>query len=71
MSVDSVAFSFLTDEEVHKHSFVKITSARLLDTLDKPVPSGLYDPAMGPLGDEPYVSETHLFIDIALNAQFC
>lgn len=53
MSVDSVAFSFLTDEEVHKHSFIKITSARLLDTLDKPVPGGLYDPAMGPLGDEP------------------
>ncbi|KAL3585370.1 hypothetical protein D5086_012237 [Populus alba] len=53
VSVDSVAFSFLTDEEVHKHSFVKITSARLLDTLDKPVPGGLYDPAMGPLGDEP------------------
>ncbi|KAB5551823.1 hypothetical protein DKX38_009134 [Salix brachista] len=53
VSVDSVAFSFLTDEEVHQHSFVKITSARLLDTLDKPVPGGLYDPAMGPLGDEP------------------
>ncbi|CAK7342498.1 unnamed protein product [Dovyalis caffra] len=53
VSVDSVAFSFLTDEEVREHSFIKITSARLLDTLDKPVPGGLYDPAMGPLRDEP------------------
>lgn len=53
VSVESVAFSLLTYEEDHEHSFVKITSARLLDTLDKPVPGGLNDPATGPLGDEP------------------
>ncbi|KAJ6756326.1 hypothetical protein OIU79_028682 [Salix purpurea] len=51
VSFDSVAFSFLTYEEVREHSFVKITSARFLDTLDKPVPGGLNDPAMGPLGE--------------------
>lgn len=53
VSFDSVAFNFLTYEEVREHSFVKITSARFLDTLDKPVPGGLNDPAMGPIGDEP------------------
>ncbi|KAJ6300484.1 hypothetical protein OIU76_021306 [Salix suchowensis] len=49
VSFDSVAFSFLTYEEFCEHSFVRITSARFLDTLDKPVPGGLNDPAMGPL----------------------
>uniref|UniRef100_A0A2P2KYW8 DNA-directed RNA polymerase subunit n=1 Tax=Rhizophora mucronata TaxID=61149 RepID=A0A2P2KYW8_RHIMU len=48
-SIDSVTFTFLTDEEVRKHSFVKITNPRLLDLVERPVPGGLYDPALGPL----------------------
>ncbi|KAL5545582.1 hypothetical protein UlMin_005269 [Ulmus minor] len=50
-SVEAVQFSFLTDEEVRKHSFVKITNPILLDSVDRPVAGGLYDPAMGPLDE--------------------
>ncbi|XP_065855362.1 DNA-directed RNA polymerase I subunit 1 [Euphorbia lathyris] len=50
-SIDSISFSFLTDEEVRKHSFIKITNPRLLDNMERPVPGGLYDPALGPLSD--------------------
>ncbi|KAK7345074.1 hypothetical protein VNO77_15476 [Canavalia gladiata] len=51
-SVKAVAFSFLTDEELRRSSRVKITNPHLLDTLERPVPAGLYDPAMGPLDDK-------------------
>ncbi|KAF9597241.1 hypothetical protein IFM89_016382 [Coptis chinensis] len=50
-SVDSVKFSFLTSEEVESYSFKQVTSVELLDNLDRPVPGGLYDPALGPLED--------------------
>ena len=49
--VRSVRFGFMTDEEVRKQSLVKITNPNLLDTLEKPIPGGLYDLAMGPLVD--------------------
>ncbi|KAL6578526.1 hypothetical protein OROMI_008742 [Orobanche minor] len=44
-------FRFMLDEEVRRQSFVKITNPDLLDVFDKPIPGGLHDPAMGPLGD--------------------
>ncbi|KAK9289691.1 hypothetical protein L1049_007849 [Liquidambar formosana] len=50
-SVEAVRFGFLTDEEVRKHSFVKVTNPILLDSVEKPVPGGLYDPAMGPIDE--------------------
>lgn len=50
-SVEAVQFSFYTDEEVRKQSFVKITNPTLLDNVDSPVPGGLYDPALGPLDE--------------------
>ncbi|KAJ8570482.1 hypothetical protein K7X08_037454 [Anisodus acutangulus] len=50
-AVEAVHFSFMTDEEVRRHSVVKVTNPNLLDTIGRPVPSGLYDPAMGPLDD--------------------
>lgn len=49
--VSSVRFAFMTDEEVRKQSVLKITNPNLLDILERPVPGGLYDPAMGPLDD--------------------
>ncbi|KAI3471656.1 hypothetical protein Pfo_028306 [Paulownia fortunei] len=49
--VEAVRFGFLTDEEVRSHSVVKITNPNLLDILEKPIPGGLYDSAMGPLDD--------------------
>lgn len=50
-SVEAVAFSFLTNEEIHKTSFVKIKNPILLDSVERPVPAGLYDPALGPLDE--------------------
>ncbi|XP_022154235.1 DNA-directed RNA polymerase I subunit 1 [Momordica charantia] len=50
-SVEAVAFSFMTDEEVRKHSAVKVTAPILLDGMGRPVSGGLYDPAMGSLDD--------------------
>ncbi|XP_057783814.1 DNA-directed RNA polymerase I subunit 1 [Salvia miltiorrhiza] len=49
--VGSVRFGFMTDEEVRKQSLVKITNPNLLDILEKPIPGGLYDFAMGPVVD--------------------
>ncbi|CAJ1967526.1 unnamed protein product [Sphenostylis stenocarpa] len=51
-SVKAVAFSFLTDEEVRQSSRIKITSPILLNSLQHPVPGGLYDAALGPLDDK-------------------
>ncbi|CAA2954806.1 DNA-directed RNA polymerase I subunit 1 [Olea europaea subsp. europaea] len=56
-AVGAVKFGFMTDEEVRSHSVVKITNPNLLDTLEKPIPGGLYDPAMGPL-DENFACKT-------------
>ncbi|KAL5764586.1 hypothetical protein ACOSQ2_017180 [Xanthoceras sorbifolium] len=39
-SVEAVWFSFLTDEDVRKHSFLKITEPQLLDQVDRPLPAG-------------------------------
>ncbi|XP_058730735.1 DNA-directed RNA polymerase I subunit 1 [Vicia villosa] len=50
-SVEAVAFSFLTDQEILKSSRVKVTDAILVDNLGRPVPNGLYDPAFGPFVD--------------------
>ena len=56
--VEAVAFSFLTDEEIRRSSFVKITNPILLDTVERPVPGGLYDPSLGPLDERTlYVSD--------------
>ncbi|GMH08181.1 hypothetical protein Nepgr_010021 [Nepenthes gracilis] len=49
--VEAVRFSFLTDEEVKRHSFGKITNPDLFQG-NIPSPGGLYDPALGPLDDE-------------------
>ncbi|RDX78827.1 DNA-directed RNA polymerase I subunit 1, partial [Mucuna pruriens] len=51
-SVEAVAFSFLTDDELRRSSRVKITNPILLDALLHPVPAGLYDPALGPLDEK-------------------
>ncbi|KAL6522438.1 hypothetical protein OROMI_031710 [Orobanche minor] len=49
--VEAVRFGFFTDEEVRRHSVVKVTDPNLLDMLERPIPGGLYDPAMGPLDE--------------------
>ncbi|KAE9606955.1 putative DNA-directed RNA polymerase [Lupinus albus] len=50
--VEAVAFSFLTHEELKRSSCVTIKNPILLDGLDRPVPDGLYDPALGPLDEK-------------------
>lgn len=50
-TVEAVSFGFLTDEDVRKQSFVKVTNTVLLDNVERPVPGGLYDPAMGTLDE--------------------
>ncbi|XP_041024311.1 DNA-directed RNA polymerase I subunit 1 [Juglans microcarpa x Juglans regia] len=49
--VEAVRFSFFTDEEVREHSVVKVTNPILLDSMERPVPGGLYDPELGPLDE--------------------
>ncbi|KAG2258321.1 hypothetical protein Bca52824_077615 [Brassica carinata] len=49
--VKSVRFSFMTEEDVRKHSVLQITNPVLLDNVERPVPGGLYDPLMGPMED--------------------
>ena len=41
-------YSFYTDDELRKLSVCKVDSAEQRDTLQRPLPGGLYDPAMGP-----------------------
>ncbi|KAI4319607.1 hypothetical protein MLD38_033187 [Melastoma candidum] len=50
-TVDSVSFSFFTNEKVRKHSVVKITKPDSLDGMGRAVLGGLYDPTMGAMSD--------------------
>ncbi|XAR69446.1 DNA-directed RNA polymerase [Bertholletia excelsa] len=50
--VEAVRFSFMSAEEVRRQSVVKVTNPVLLDPMERPVPGGLYDPAMGPIDDQ-------------------
>lgn len=50
-AVESISFRFFTGDEVRKQSVMKITNPVLLDSVQRPVPGGLYDPALGPLDD--------------------
>lgn len=48
----AVHFGVMTDDEVRKLSVRKITNQNLLNTVGRPEPGGLYDPALGPLDDD-------------------
>ena len=47
--VSNVGFSFYSSEEIEKLSVKRITSSIAFDSLNNPIPGGLYDPAMGPV----------------------
>ncbi|CAL4947601.1 unnamed protein product [Urochloa decumbens] len=49
--VDSIHFSFYSDDEIKRISVKKITKSERLDAKSLPVPGGLLDPAMGPIND--------------------
>ncbi|KAK0705179.1 hypothetical protein B0H67DRAFT_649536 [Lasiosphaeris hirsuta] len=50
-TLESVEFTFLTDEEIRSISVRKIENDSTFDTLLNLVPGGLYDPALGSWGD--------------------
>ncbi|KAK3321154.1 hypothetical protein B0T19DRAFT_259807 [Cercophora scortea] len=50
-TLESVEFTFLTDQEIRAFSVRKIENDNTFDTLLNPVPGGLYDPALGSWGD--------------------
>ncbi|CAI9275200.1 unnamed protein product [Lactuca saligna] len=55
--VEDVRFNFMIDEEVRKHTVLKITNSILLDSVGRPMPGGLYDPLLGPIVKQaPYKS---------------
>ncbi len=47
--VSGAAFSFYSADEVRALSVKRVTNALAFDQLKQPVPSGLYDPALGPV----------------------
>ncbi|CAN6216331.1 unnamed protein product, partial [Urochloa humidicola] len=49
--VDSIHFSFYSDDEIKRISVKNITKSERLDAKNIPVPGGLLDPAMGPIND--------------------
>ncbi|KXH51409.1 RNA polymerase Rpb1 [Colletotrichum simmondsii] len=50
-SVETVEFTFLTEEEIKAISVKRIENDSTFDNLLNPVPGGLYDPALGSWGD--------------------
>ena len=54
-AIGSVDFAFLTPAEIKALSVKRIQNPLTFDTLLHPVPSGLYDPALGAWGDITYV----------------
>lgn len=46
--VGSLSFCFYDDEEAQRLSVCRIVSPQAFDTVGRPVPRGLYDPALGP-----------------------
>jgi hypothetical protein len=66
-TVQSVAFSVLTTEDVRRISVKQITNPVLLDDLNRPNLGGLYDPALGPVHKQDmYVDQPCLFVNIYL-----
>lgn len=47
--VKRVTFEFATPESIRRLSVKRVTASQIFDSLNNPVPSGLYDPAMGPV----------------------
>ncbi|CAG8956972.1 hypothetical protein HYFRA_00012023 [Hymenoscyphus fraxineus] len=50
-AIGSVDFAFLTQAEIRALSVKRIENPQTYDTLNHPIPGGLYDPALGASGD--------------------
>ena len=46
----SITFGIYTDDEVRQRSVCEISSSVAYDLLGNPLPRGLYDPLLGPVG---------------------
>ncbi|ORX40060.1 hypothetical protein BD324DRAFT_254113 [Kockovaella imperatae] len=58
--VTSLAFSFLTAEEIRSISVTKIDNPILLDNFNLPTKGGLYDPKLGPMSAKDVCETCHL-----------
>ena len=50
-TVSVASFSFYTQDEIRNLSVKQIHKAETFDLLRNPVPGGIFDPAMGPVGE--------------------
>ncbi|KAJ1547364.1 hypothetical protein HK405_006050, partial [Cladochytrium tenue] len=64
--VASVAFSFYSANDIRRMSVKQISNPILLDTMNRPSPGGLYDPALGPMDEKGETCAT-----CELNAMAC
>ena len=51
--LEGVDFTLLSPKEIKAISVKRIENDSSFDSLDNPVPGGLYDPALGSWGDSP------------------
>jgi hypothetical protein len=69
--VDSIHFSFYSDDEIKRISVKKITKSERLDAKNHPVPGGLLDPAMGPINFPIQLQKSCILITVlSLKDQF-
>ncbi len=54
-AIGSVDFGFLSPTEIKAISVKQIQNQQTFDSLTHPVPGGLYDPALGAIGDNKWV----------------
>lgn len=54
-AIGSVDFAFLTPTEIRALSVKRIENPQTYDTLNHPIPGGLYDPVLGASGNLLYV----------------
>lgn len=53
-AISSVDFTFLSSADIKQISVKRIVNAQTFDTLLNPIPGGLYDAALGALGENVY-----------------
>lgn len=68
-SVETVEFTFLTEEEIRAISVKRIENDSTFDNLLNPVPGGLYDPALGSWGDALYVFDPDQVFPVSVDLQ--
>jgi hypothetical protein len=70
-AIGSVDFGFLSPKEIEAISVRQIENPTTFDSFLNPIPRGLYDPALGAFGSNPYVTSSglcllHMFLTFLL-----